>query len=237
MVEYLLLNFRFIFSILIIRVPASSSACISASAILSNLSIFLLICFKTRLRKIFSFLNAARISYIGFRRFPASISIKILIVVFRSVIIIPIYVFTAERFMLKFIIAFWLRRSYFWFVITIFLTRFWKSLETKIILFIIVEILSIFSFAISSWLSRKKIFFWNTIRIFFRFGLYSARIVGIDYVLYNFSFRLFTSSSFWRDNFFALLKWALNRDLDLWFFVLRRSGNFILYSNIRKTEF
>jgi hypothetical protein len=167
MVEHLSLNFRFAFSALIIRAPASSSAYMSVPVTLSNLFIFLLTCFKARLKEAFSFLNTARIFYTEFRRFPISVSIKILITISRSIIVIPIYAFIAEKFVLRSIIAFWLRRSHFWLVIFIFLTRFLKSLETKIILFVIVEILSIFPFVISSWLSKKEIFFWNTIRTFF----------------------------------------------------------------------
>jgi hypothetical protein len=105
-VEYLISNSRFIFSALVIRVPASSSAYMSVPAILSNLSIFLLIYSRARLKKIFSFLNTARISYIEFCRLSIPIFIKILIAIFRSVIVIPIYIFTAERFVLKFIIIF-----------------------------------------------------------------------------------------------------------------------------------
>jgi hypothetical protein len=106
MIEYLLLNFRFIFSALIIRVSANLSAYISVPAILSNLSIFLLIYFRARLREAFSFLNTAKIFYIEFYRFPISIFIKILITVFRSIIVISICAFTAEKFVLKSIITF-----------------------------------------------------------------------------------------------------------------------------------
>jgi hypothetical protein len=106
MIEYLLSNFRFAFSALVIRVSANSSACMSAPAILSNLSIFLLIYFRARLREAFSFLNTAKIFYIEFYRFPVSIFIKILIAIFRSMIVISICAFTAEKFVLKSVITF-----------------------------------------------------------------------------------------------------------------------------------
>ncbi len=105
-IEYLPSSSRFTLSILVIRAPTNSSACISALIILLNLSIFLLICFRARLKEIFSFLNTARISYIGFRRLSAPVSIRILVTVSRSVIVISIYAFTAERFVLKSVITF-----------------------------------------------------------------------------------------------------------------------------------
>jgi ABC-type multidrug transport system permease subunit len=105
-VEHLLLNFRFTLSTLVIRVPANSSAYISVPAILLNLSIFLLICFRARLKETFLFLNAAKIFYTEFRRFPIPVFIKILIAVSRSIIVIPIYAFTAEKFVLKSVIIF-----------------------------------------------------------------------------------------------------------------------------------
>jgi hypothetical protein len=158
MIEYLPSNSRFTFSALIIYIPANSSAYIIVPAILSNLSNFLLAYSRARLREIFSFLNTARIFYNEFDRFPAPISVKILFAAFRLIIIIPIYVFITEKFVLKFIITFWLRRSRFWLIVSISLTRFRHSLETKIILFIIIEILPILPFIFFSWFSREEIF-------------------------------------------------------------------------------
>ena len=106
MIKYLFSNSRFTLSVLVIRVSASLSVCISAPIILLNLCIFLLTCSRARLKKVFSSLNTARISYTGLRRFLAPVFIRVLITVSRSVIVIPIYAFIAERFVLKSIIIF-----------------------------------------------------------------------------------------------------------------------------------